>query len=407
MTTPVAGARRERVNRPAWLARGLVVALAAAVGLGLTAVAQQPPAAAPSADKLQAQELSRRAAARIAALQKEADALAARERPLIDEVRRLEVDRDLKNEQYAQGERDLEAIQDELADIGGRIERLEQQSRSQAPALAARIVELYKLGQGGYLRLLLSVDDLRDTGHAYRFVSALQQIDRQRAAEHGRTLADLRTARASLEERRATRLAVQGEVGNARAAAQKAAAAQAAMVQQLDQRRDLAARLMGELQVAQQKLQLRVAELERGAPPSSAAALPLAPFRGDLDWPLDGRVLASFGRQRNDRFNTAVISNGLRIAAAAGTPVHVVHGGTVVFAEPFSGFGNLLIVDHGGQAFTMYGTLASIATPAGTHVSRGQVVGTSGSAIDGTPSLYFELRVDGRPVDPLQWLKKR
>ena len=171
--------------------------------------------------------------------------------------------------------------------------------------------------------------------------------------------------------------------------------------------RDLAAQLMGELQAAQQRLQLRVAEFERGAAVSGAPTLPLKPFRGDLDWPLDGRVLAGFGLQRNARFNTAIVSNGLRIAAAAGTAVHAVHDGTVVFAEPFSGFGNLLIVDHGGQAFTMYGSLDTMAAQAGAHVARGQVVGTSGAALDGMASLYFELRVDGRPVNPLQWLKKR
>jgi len=382
-------------------ARWIVVAACALAGI---AVNGQAPA-----DRAQAEELARRAAARIGALQREADSLAARERTLLDDLRRLEVERDLRTEQYAQGIRDLASIQEDLRTTSTRIDQLEAQARAQARTLSTRMVELYKLGKAGYARLLLSVDDLREAGRAYRFVSALQQLDRQRVAEHGRTLADLHSAQASLEERRRQRLVVQEQVGIAKTAADKAATAQAALIQQIDQRRDLAAQLMGELQAAQQKLQQRLAGFEQGGRSGAAGAvtLPLRPFRGDLDWPLDGRVLASFGRQLHERFNTATVNNGIRIAAPTGAPVRAVHEGAVVFAEPFSGFGNLVIVDHGGQAFTMYGTLSAMTVSAGTHVIRGQSVGAAGASPDGVASIYFELRVDGKPVDPLQWLKKR
>jgi len=409
MTDPTARSRPElpaNAPRPWRRIRIVLAACALAVfalaGVGVSA--QSP------ADTSQTRELARRAAARITALQHEADALASRERTLLDDLRRLEVERDLRTEKYEQGERDLARIQQDLGTISTLIDQLEARSRAQAPALASRMVELYKLGKAGYARLLLSVDDLREAGRAYRFVSALQQLDGQRVAEHGRTLADLRSAEATLEQRRRQRLVVQDQVGVAKLAAAKAAASQAALIQQIDQRRDLAAQLMGELQTAQQKLQQRLTTLAQGVHPGSAtalAALPLRPFRGDLDWPLDGRVLATFGRQRYERFNTAIVSNGIRIAAAPGTPVRAIHEGTVVFAEPFTGFGNLVIVDHGGQAFTMYGTLSTLTVAPGTVVVSGQDVGTSGASPDGVASIYFELRVDGKPVDPLQWLKKK
>jgi septal ring factor EnvC (AmiA/AmiB activator) len=361
------------------------------------------------ADKMQAEELARRAAARIGALQREADALAARESTLLDNLRRLEVERDLRAAQYTQSERDLAAIQDDLRTTATRIDQLDARAQAQAPALSSRMVELYKLGRVGYARLLLSVDDLRQAGSAFRFVAALQQLDRQRVAEHGRTLAELRTAQTSLEGRRRQLLVAQGQVGLAKTAADLAASQQAALIRQIDSRRDLAAQLMGELQGAQQKLQRWLSDFEHGAPPEAAraAALPLRPFRGDLHWPIDGGVLASFGPQRNQRFNTTTVSNGIRIAAAPGAPVQAIHEGLVVFAGPFTGFGNLVIVDHGGQAFSMYGTLSEMTVAAGTPVVRGQGLGAAGASPDGIPSVYFELRVDGKPVDPLQWLRKK
>jgi septal ring factor EnvC (AmiA/AmiB activator) len=198
-------------------------------------------------------------------------------------------------------------------------------------------------------------------------------------------------------------------VARARDAAEQAMAAHEDMVRRIDARRDLAAQFMGELQTARQKLQRTLDDAALGTPPAPGTefALPLRPFKGDLDWPASGKVVGSFGRQVDLRFHTSVVSNGVRIAAAAATPVTAIHEGTVAYAEPFPGFGTLVIIDHGAVAFSLYGYLADVDVTPGTHVSRGQPVGSVGTALDGTAALYFELRIDGKPVDPLQWLKRK
>jgi septal ring factor EnvC (AmiA/AmiB activator) len=76
-----------------------------------------------------------------------------------------------------------------------------------------------------------------------------------------------------------------------------------------------------------------------------------------------------------------------------------------VYAAPFTGFGNLIILDHGNRAFSLYGYLDRLDIARGDRVAPGNVVGSVGLATGGQPALYFELRVDGQPVDPLQWLK--
>jgi septal ring factor EnvC (AmiA/AmiB activator) len=90
-----------------------------------------------------------------------------------------------------------------------------------------------------------------------------------------------------------------------------------------------------------------------------------------------------------------------------GTPVRAVHPGTVSYASPFAAFGNLVIVDHGNNANSLYGYLASIAVSVGSVVDGGTELGRVGSAPAGRPALYFEMRVDGRSVDPVQWLRPR
>ena len=82
------------------------------------------------------------------------------------------------------------------------------------------------------------------------------------------------------------------------------------------------------------------------------------------------------------------------------------HEGTVAYAAPFAGFGTLVIVDHGDSSFTLYGHLQEAAVTVGGQVSRGSVVGRVGVSPAGAPGLYFEVRIDGRPVDPLEWLRR-
>jgi len=95
------------------------------------------------------------------------------------------------------------------------------------------------------------------------------------------------------------------------------------------------------------------------------------------------------------------------VTAAEGTAATAVHEGTVAYAAPFSGFGTLVIVDHGKAAFTLYGHLRDASVSAGTNVSRGTPLGHVGLSPSGGAALYFEVRIDGRPVDPLQWLARR
>lgn len=96
----------------------------------------------------------------------------------------------------------------------------------------------------------------------------------------------------------------------------------------------------------------------------------------------------------------------MEIAVAQGTTVRAVHGGTVSYAEPFTGFGTLVILDHGGNDYSLYGYLAEATVQRGQTVESGADIGRVGLTPAGPAGLYFEMRIDGRSVDPLQWLKR-
>jgi septal ring factor EnvC (AmiA/AmiB activator) len=345
-------------------------------------------------------ELARRASQRIAELQKEADNVARQTRTVLSELRALELQRQIKAAELAKADAELKDLLAELDRTSARVTALESTRLQQTPRVQERLVEIYKRGRVGYLRLLLAADDLRAIGRMTRGVAAVAELDRVRLETHRRTVRDERAAVAELQKRRTAADAARAVSLKARQALDQAVATHNGRLDELDQQRDLAARYIGELQTAQADLQHKTSSLT-----SSAAALPIAPFRGSLDWPITGRVLSRFGRSRADRFGTTINRNGIEIAAEEGAPVRAVHGGTVAFAAPFTGFGTLVIVDHGRNAFTLYGHLSQATVTSGARVGRNDVIGRAGRAPDGQTAAYFELRIDGRPVDPVQWLR--
>ncbi len=353
-----------------------------------------------------AQERSRtaqRANERIRTLLREADALAAQQSKLLTELRGLDEDRKNKAAEAARIDRELADTQTKLTESTKRAETLRQTADAQRPDIESRLVQLYKQGRAGYWRMLLAVDDLRSLGRAYRNAAALTAIDRERVETHQQTLQALDAETKQLKARASQLATLQNDAKRARLAADRAVAAHSALIDSIDARRDLNAQMTGELQAAQQRLQASLSQAEAGA---DAVTLPLEAFNGALPWPVRGRVVARFGRETSSRFGTAVVRNGIEIETAEGQRVTAVHEGTVAYADQFTGYGTLVIVEHGGGGFSLYGYLGSALVQRGTRVEQGSVVGISGRSPAGNLTVYFELRIDGRPVDPLQWLQK-
>lgn len=377
--------------------------LAAGALVIITIVSAIAQSQAPAADQPAVDAASKRAADRIRALQKESDSLASQERTLLVELRKLEVDRELKSEELTSAESDLRRTREKVSATSARAAALQNTAETERPDVERRMVQLYKLGRAGYWRLLLDLDNLRSLGRVYRTASALNRLDRERVQQHEQTLKALATERQALEAQVRDAEKLYERALAARTAIDRAVAARTALVSSIDSQRDLNAQLAGELEAAQQRLQNTVAQLGgRGA----NLSLPLRPFQGALPWPAQGVVIGRFGRQTTGRFGTSIARSGIEISLAEGQAIRAVHEGTVAFADQFTGYGNLIIVDHGDGIYSLYGYLSSLEAARGAHVEAQTPVGSSGRDPSGNPALYFELRIDGKPVDPLQWLKR-
>ena len=181
-------------TRPIWTAP-----LAPLLALGLTGLfspsatlltaSQQPETSAQPANRERVERLAQRATERAQALQAEADDLASRERTLLVEIRRLELDRQIKTAELDAIDEDVVDTTTRLDDAAARIAELEEEAATQRPLVEARLVELYKLGRASYTRLLFSGGDLRALGRTYRLIGSLARRDQERFDGHRQTIA--------------------------------------------------------------------------------------------------------------------------------------------------------------------------------------------------------------------------
>jgi septal ring factor EnvC (AmiA/AmiB activator) len=169
-------------------------------------------------------------------------------------------------------------------------------------------------------------------------------------------------------------------------------------------------KMLRELQEASKKILDIIRESEKAdkGKEDTFSAKDFSGLKGKLPWPLNGRVAIPYGSQKDPQFNTPIFRSGTYIQSNNDTLAKAVHNGKVVFAEWFKGYGQLVIVNHGDGYHTLYGSLSEIFTKVGDIIKGKQAVGRVGnSGIMNSPGLYFELRFKGKPLDPVQWLKRR
>ena len=370
-----------------------------------TAVAAQslpsppPPTPPPASPATGGDSRLSRIRARKDALARDLEKMRGQEKSLLGDVERLELEVRLRSEQLRETQVVLQRANEEIDQSGRRLRALDASLAAARPALAARARALYKLGELSYLRLLLSVERPSDAIQGYRFVSALARRDKERIAGFRADLLALAATRAHLEAQAQQAAALRTDLARTRSALDADRRKKSELLTSLVEKKEVHTAYLQELEDAEGKLTQLLGGLGGGE-----VSLPFAAFRGTLRWPVAGPVRSTFGRHKHPKFDTYTVQNGIEIAAPADTPVGAVHEGTVVFADHVRGDGLMVVVDHGDKHHTLYANLAEARVVPGQRVAAGELVGTVGSTSLGGPGLYFEVRREGRPQDPLEWL---
>ncbi len=314
-------------------------------------------------------------------------------------------------------ERSISRTENDIASVKGEVEQKRRE-------IERRLVSVYKAGEIGNMRIFYSSESFPQMVENLRYMKSVIENDRRLFNDYNKKIAELSKLKAALETdaTRKERLKIGIEQKKQEIEGEKNKKSAYLVKVRQDKQAHLAS--LRELQANAGRLQAMVRKLEAisrksytsraGKTTAKGKAAPLPPVsgtgfgaqRGRLSLPVRGQVVSGFGRHKHPEFNSYTVSNGISISAPSGADIKAVYGGKVIFASYFKGYGNMVIVDHGDGFFSLYAHASRIAKRVGAEVSRNETIASVGD-VDSPRGdmLYFEIRYQGRPVDPASWCR--
>jgi septal ring factor EnvC (AmiA/AmiB activator) len=309
--------------------------------------------------------------------------------------------------------RTLESLQIEEAELEEdfeeaklRLERVERERASLEAILSERLSSIYKRGRLGSNRAFVQAAASSEPLRMARYLAAVSQSDsrslrsydevrqeqEEAVAEISQKKQEIAAKKSDLESESENYEKTRGQKGSLLASIEKDLAVHRATRERLSAVEDELQQIMKPVEPEKDARPARLARLHR------SKAGPFGGRKGRLVAPLAGDVLVEYG-ERGEQGRRV---QGLVVQAAEDKRIVTVGEGEVVFAGPFPGLGNTIIVNHGDRFHTVYARLASINLEVGERVQPYEVVGS----LDGRdPKLHFELRNEGKPIDPLPWFE--
>ena len=374
----------------------------AAVLLGLAAVS----AAADKPSIKQSSEQLDRVRSRIQQLNRSIEADRGRQDSLQNQLESAE-------RAVAAAKLEVQHVADDIDRQNAKLKQAEQQRDAaqhrldkQKQALAAQLRAAYMIGGGGRTGLVLNQDDPGRISRMVGYYDYLNRARAQRIADIQDELKKLAELQKQVEQQSKALQSLQKQRSQALAELQKQHSARAEAVAALKTRLAGESGELNQLRANEKQLQALLESLKRAlasTPFEGGGTGPFAKQRGKLPWPLHGRILANYG---DPKAGGRLEWKGLWISADEGAPIHAVAQGRVAYVGWMSRYGLIIVLEHQGGYFTLYGHAGTVNTTAGDVVAPGDVIGTAGSTGGyEQPGLYFEIRKGTDPLNPNSWLK--
>ena len=319
----------------------------------------------------------------------------------------------------------LQSIRSRQAEINAQIVqtqneivKMEAYLKTRQNVLNRRVRAIYMHGQLNYLEVILGANSFSDFANRVELLKRVIRSDYNLILEIQKQKAAIEAKKAQLEEdkRQLDALAAEAEKTQQEIAAKKAeqqkvldaAKSNKAAAAQMEQ--DLNAQLASVRNLIQQRLAAAEAARQAAQQASSdegggGSDDNYVQGTGAMGWPCSGPITSPFGYRTHPIFGTTIFHAGIDIGVDYGTPIHAADSGVVVYSGWISGYGNAVIIDHGGGISTLYGHNQSLAVSEGQSVSKGSVIAYAGSTGNSTgPHCHFEVDVNGSPVNPMGYL---
>ncbi len=381
--------------------RGRLIGLGS-LALGLAAAAASLAGHIPNQDLTSLTERLDELAREKASVQHKLRGIKRRQRQVTRQLANLDSELARAEARLNRVSRNVHLTRSELEDVETEVEQAEARLSEQKDSVSERLLAIYQSGEARPIEVLLQSASFADFANRLYLLNQVVQRDAEILEEFGQAQVEAQALREELEQRCERLQALKSEIAEEKRRTSDKRKTTQRQKQSILRDRAAWERALAELEQDSREIENMLQRLHRSPEGREQLA---KPWTGDFSMPVNGRITSRYGYRRHPIYKVRKLHTGIDIAARSGTPIRCAGDGTVVHAARWGGYGNCIIVDHGGELATLYGHCSRLAVTKGQAVTQGQVIGYVGSTgLSTGPHLHFEVRKDGRPVDPGPYL---
>jgi septal ring factor EnvC (AmiA/AmiB activator) len=309
-------------------------------------------------------------------------------------------------------EKDLELAQKEIKQGEDKLILEKQILKEKTKLLENRLREIYKRRLTGYIEILFNSESFSDFLTRFRFIKNILSLDAEVINDIRQQMKKIENNKVNLENREEILSLLKREVEKEKENIEFSIKAKKSIINKIDSQKEVYLKSLKELEQSSKEIKNIIERIYKQQEEDSkritqkeVPMITLKPKKGILALPVQGKLISGYGRHKNTDFNTYTFNSGIDISAPLGQVVHAAGSGEVIYTGSIKGYGQIIIIDHGGRITTLYAHLSKILIDIGDKVKKGQIVGQVGDS-GGVSStrLHFEVRVEGKPTDPMNWL---
>ncbi len=305
-------------------------------------------------------------------------------------------------------DKQMSNTQSQMLNLSNEINVLTEKLDRRQQYLDEQIRAIYKHQYGSNALMLVTVKDYQDLVRKSKYISLVAYHNSKVINSYKDELQEINSRKRKLEGLQEKLKINKGNVQKKKHELQTNRVKKDKLLATIKSKRISYEKRIRELERSSKKIQYMVKGLKAKKIPTSIIGKGFKSLKGNLPWPVNGKVLTPYGRYNEPKYNISILRNGIEINANPEDKAKAIAGGRVVYVGRVEDYGMLLIVDHGSGYHSLYGNLSEMFFKKDELLVKGMDVGkVSKSKLLNVPALYFEIRYQGKPLNPMEWLKRR
>ena len=326
----------------------------------------------------------------------------AKESTVLKHLKKIETQLILKERELTIYQLNYKVNKKKILSLVQRYKKAEQKLKTQNIVLGLRLRSIYKEGPLYPLKIIFSSTNVTDLLQQIKYMNLIAQKDSELLYEYKNKLEHIKEDKRALFSARSKIIKLKEKSIQKKKEIERTKKIKSKFLKEIKKKKSLNVKTKKELVTASNNLNQLIKKLLVKL--DLGEGLEISDKKGRLQLPLNGKILNKFGRKRVKEYDSYIVYNGINLKAKKGSFVKAIFDGKILYTGELEGYGNLVIVGHGNKYHSLYGHLDDINVSVDKIVKTGEIIGLSGDSgsLEGEV-LYFELRKNGKPIQPLPW----